>query len=102
MWVTYRNLKTGKLTVGMLNYANAYVLALNEVCDPPACVVPHNPDEHGEFEDYEWTCWFNDACQMCDTIYVWEPYHQEIIAHAPVVFPEPTAQTDCPPEPSSH
>jgi hypothetical protein len=102
MWVTYRNLKTGKLTVGMLNYANSYVLALNEDCDPPECAVPHNPDDNGDFDDYEWTCWFNDTCQMCDTIYVWEPYLQEIIAHAPVVFPEPTAQTDCAPEPSPH
>jgi hypothetical protein len=94
MWVTHRHKKSGKCSVGIMTYLNGYVMRCSEQCDPPDCAVPHDPDEDGSCEEYEWTCWTNGACDICETEWVWHDHYTEIIAHAEITKPEPYQQND--------
>ena len=82
MWVTMRHKETGKLTTGVLTYHNGHVMPCSDQCDPP--------DEDGYCEEYEWTCWSDGYCEHCETEWVWHSHYFEIIAHAPIIKPEPS------------
>jgi hypothetical protein len=89
MWVTLRHKETGKLSVGILTYHNGHVMPCSDQCDPPDCAIPHDPEEDGYCEEYEWYCWSDGYCEYCETEWVWSSNYVEIIAHAPVVKPDP-------------
>lgn len=92
MWVTTRHRESGKIGVGVMTYQNAHVMPLSDqCCDPPDCAVPHRPTPDGDFEEYEWTCWSEGYCEYCECEWVWDNPYVDIIAHAPVVKPEPFA-----------
>ena len=89
LWVTLRDRRTNKLSVMLMKYLNAYVMPCHPEGDPPACAIPHNPEEDGYCEEYEWTCWSRGECDICETQWVWDEPHLEIIAHAFVSEPHP-------------
>jgi hypothetical protein len=94
MWVTLRHKESGELSVGVLTYHNGHVMPCADHCDPPECAVPHQPEEDGCCEEYEWTCWSDGYCEYCETEWVWGSHYTEIIAHAPVTKPEPFQHND--------
>ena len=77
-----------------MTYLNGHVMAVSNDCDPPDCAVPHNPEEDGYCEEYEWTCWSNGYCEYCETEWVWSSHYVEIIAHAFTTDPAPFLQND--------
>jgi len=89
LWVTTRHKESGKLGVGRMTYLNGHVMRVSDDCDPPDCAVPHNPEEDGYCEEYEWTCWANGHCEHCETEWVWSSHYAEIIAHAFTTDPAP-------------
>jgi len=90
MWVTMRSKKTGRLSVCTMKYLNAHVMPCADQCDPPECAVPHDPEEDGYCEEYEWTCWSKGYCEYCECEWTWDGgEYTEIIAHYPVSKPEP-------------
>ena len=104
MWVTIRHKESGKISVGVMTYHNGHVMPCSDQCDPPECAVPHNPEEDGYCEEYEWTCWSDGYCEYCETEWVWHSHYVEIIAHAPVTKPEPfrhNADVDAPAPPKT-
>ena len=89
MWVTMRHKPSGELSVGVMTYHHEYVMGCSDMCAPPDCAVPHDPEEDGYSEKYEWTCWSHGSCDHCETEWMWSCHYSEIIAHAPVVMPAP-------------
>jgi len=92
MWVTTRHKESGKLGVRRMTYLNAHVMPVADHCDPPECAVPHNPEEDGYYEEYEWTCWTEGNCEHCETEWVWSSHYVEIIAHGFMSAPPPFSQ----------
>jgi len=87
-WVTLKNRETGKRWVAPMEYLNAYVMPLADECyDPGPCAKPHNPDEHGDFDEYEWTGWSSGACEFCECSWMWSSDTVDIIAYAPAPQP---------------
>lgn len=89
LWVTLKHKDTGKLSVGLMTYLNGHVMPCAECCDPPACAVPHKPDEDGYAEEYEWTGWTQGHCEYCETEWMWSSHYMEIVAHAHLETPKP-------------
>lgn len=86
-WVTIRSKESGRTGVHPMTYMNAHVMPVADCCDPPECAVPHNPEEDGYCEEYEWTGWSNGYCEHCEVEWMWSSHYSEIIAYAPA--PEP-------------
>jgi hypothetical protein len=87
-WVTLENTRTGKRKVVPLTYCNAHVMPLcDEQDEPPGCAVPHNPNEYGECDEYEWTCWHYGHCDTCEACWVFNSTQYRIVAYMP--GPEP-------------
>jgi hypothetical protein len=74
----------GKIKVIAAFYMNAHVMGLNQDSDPPPNAVPHNPDEDGWCEEYEWTGWSFGHCEYCECEWM---ESLNVIAHMPL--PEP-------------
>lgn len=77
-----------------MTYLNGHVMRVSDDCDPPDCAVPHDPEEDGYCEEYEWTCWSNGHCKHCETEWVWSSHYSEIIAHAFTTDPAPFLSND--------
>lgn len=61
-WCVTRT-STGTLGTALLCYGNKFIMPLSDTCDgPPANAVPIGDDG-----DYEWTGWWEESCDQCDT-----------------------------------
>lgn len=58
----------GKVFVTAAFYMNGHVMPCNmdSEAPPPPQAVPHNPDEDGWSDEYEWTGWSLGRCDYCD------------------------------------
>ena len=70
----------GRKYVTAAFYMNGHVMPCNEDCDPPSNAVPHNPDEDGYCEEYEWTGWSLGSCDYCNCEWF---ENLKVIAHMP-------------------
>jgi hypothetical protein len=85
----------GKRVTESMYYMNKHVMGLADgCCDVPPEAKPHNPDEDGYCEEYEWTGWSGGNCSVCET--EWMMDASRIISHA--FPPEPDTRN---PEPET-
>lgn len=62
-------------------YFNRHVMALNnDTIEPPDCAVPCFCHSDGSVEEYEWTGWSSGECEYCQTSWMFQEHHFEIIA----------------------
>lgn len=60
-WCVIRS-QSGRLYHRPLTYCNAHVMPCSDQCEPSDNAVPVGDDG-----DYEWTGWFEQSCEYCDT-----------------------------------
>lgn len=70
-WCATKNIRGG-VSHCLLCYGNAYLMPLSDSCDNPS----DNAVPVGDEGDYEWTGWWEESCEQCDTY--WE-FNGEVI-----------------------
>ncbi|MDE2020638.1 MAG: hypothetical protein KGJ13_09910 [Patescibacteria group bacterium] len=62
-WCATKGEANGKIYHRDLVYANKHVMGLSDSC----WEAPKNAVQIGDSDEYEWTGWFEESCDQCDT-----------------------------------
>lgn len=72
-WCRVKNTGSEIEGLRLIKYDNAFLMPLSDTCDE----APENSLPVGDDENYEWTGWWEDSCEQCDTYWA---FNGEVVA----------------------